>query len=51
MNETQIKCFMAVAKEKNFSRAAEKIYVSQPNLSRSISKLEEELEVLLLRWD
>lgn len=38
---------MAVAKEKNFSRAAEKIFVSQPNLSRSISKLEEELEVLL----
>lgn len=47
MNESQIKNFLLVAEEKNFSKAAEKGYMSQPNLSRSILKLEAELDVQL----
>lgn len=47
MNELQIKNFMTVAEEKSFSRAAERLFASQPNLSRSVSKLEDELGVVL----
>src|SRR5712691_8631826 len=43
MEMHQIRYFLAVAKELNFTRAAEKCNVSQPSLTRAIKLLEEEL--------
>lgn len=43
MEMHQLKYFIAVADEGNFTRAAEKCFVSQPSLSSQIIKLEEEL--------
>ena len=40
----QLSWFRAVADEKNFTRAAESLGVSQPSLSRAIQKLESQLE-------
>lgn len=49
MNSTQIQCFMTSAQLQNFTRAAEQLYITQPALSRNISALEEELELLLFQ--
>ena len=43
MEMQQLRYVMAVARTKNFSRAAEQCHVSQPSLSQQIQKLEEEL--------
>ncbi len=43
MTIAQIEYFMAVADYKNFSKAAEKLYITQPALSRQIAAMEEEL--------
>ncbi len=43
MEMHQVRYFLAVAQELNFSRAAEKSNVSQPSLSRAIQQLEGEL--------
>jgi DNA-binding transcriptional LysR family regulator len=43
MTLRQLEVFLAVAKEKSFSRAAKKIHSSQPTLSEHISELESEL--------
>lgn len=42
-----IRYFMAVAEELHFRRAAEKLYISQPGLSRQIRQMEEELDLVL----
>ena len=42
MNLTQIRYFVTVAQVQNMTRAAELLHLSQPTLSKSISKLEEE---------
>ena len=49
INEKQIDYFMTVAHEKNMSKAARRLYISQPALSRYISQLEKELGTLLFR--
>lgn len=47
MDTEQIRDFLAVARYKNFSKAAESLYIGQPALSRRISALERQLGVQL----
>ncbi len=47
MNISQIRCFLTAAKYMSFTKAAEKLYLSQPGLSRQVSSLETELGVTL----
>lgn len=51
MNTTQIKCFLALAKALNFTKAAEQLYMSQPGLSRQISTMERDLNTQLFIRD
>jgi LysR family transcriptional regulator, hydrogen peroxide-inducible genes activator len=47
MTLIELKFVMAVAQERNFRRAAEKCFVTQPALSLGIKKLEDELKVMI----
>lgn len=42
-DERTIQYFQAITNEQNISRAAQKLYISQPSLSRFLSKLEKQL--------
>ncbi|HKK12774.1 MAG TPA: LysR substrate-binding domain-containing protein [Flavobacteriaceae bacterium] len=47
MTITQLHYVLAIAEHKNFTKAAEKCFVTQPTLSTQIQKLEEELNILI----
>jgi LysR family hydrogen peroxide-inducible transcriptional activator len=47
MSLTELKFIIAVAQERNFRRAAEKCFVTQPALSLAIKKLEQELNIII----
>ncbi|HXP59173.1 MAG TPA: LysR family transcriptional regulator [Dongiaceae bacterium] len=48
MELRHLRYFAAVAEDLNFTKAAAKLHLAQPSLTRQIHKLEEELGVLLL---
>ena len=47
MNILHLKYAVEVAKTKSISKAAENLYMGQPNLSRAIKELEESLGIVI----
>jgi LysR family transcriptional regulator, benzoate and cis,cis-muconate-responsive activator of ben and cat genes len=51
MEIRHLRYFVTVARERNFTRAADKLHIAQPPLSRQIQQLEEEVGMVLLDRD
>ena len=49
MNLIHLKYVVEVAKTKSISKAAENLFMGQPNLSRSIKELEQDLGITIFR--
>ncbi|MBO9608470.1 MAG: LysR family transcriptional regulator [Paenibacillaceae bacterium] len=49
MELRQLQYALQIAREKNFSRAAEKLHIAQPSLSQQLAKLEKDIGVLLFQ--
>lgn len=49
MNTMQLECFIEVAENLNFARAAGKLHISQPSVTHQINSLEEELDIKLFK--
>lgn len=47
MNVQQLEYIIEIAKEKNITRAAKNLFITQSNLSQYLAKLENELDVPL----
>lgn len=47
----QLRILKAIAAEKNFTKAAEELYLSQPSLSKQIKILEKNMDLLLINRD
>lgn len=47
MNTQQLKCFLAVAENLNYAKAAQELYLTQPTVTHQINSLESELGVRL----
>lgn len=47
MNSTQIRCFLSLAKNLNFTKSANEMYLSQSTVSKNIKNLEKELQIKL----
>ena len=51
MNLNQLRYFLKLAEEKQYTKAAKDLHISQPTLSYAVSQLEEELGVKLIEKD
>lgn len=51
MTVLQMQCFLEVVRQGSFSAASERLYISQPTMSRQIRTLEEELQTPLFLRD